>query len=165
MPARTLIELLHGKGAHVGPLECVKDLTAESASRRPAGFEHSIWAQIFHMNYWMDYEIRRIHGRRPRYPEHAAESWPSAPADDAEWKRAVDRLRDLLSQFARLAEADPATLQREVEPADSSEKERSSSVHAVLWQMVAHNSYHTGQIVQLRRALGLWPPGSGGDTW
>lgn len=165
MPDRTLVELLHGKGAHVGPLEGVEDLTAESAAGQHPGFEHSIWQQVFHMNYWMDYEIQRIRGQRPRYPDHAAESWPSARADDAEWRPAVDRLRDLIGQFAQLAEADPATLQREVEPAEPSEKERSSSVHAVLWQMVAHNSYHAGQIVQLRRALGLWPPRGGGDTW
>jgi uncharacterized damage-inducible protein DinB len=162
---RTLIELLHGTGAHVGPIECVEDLTAESAARLHPGFDHSIWQQVFHMNYWMDYEIQRIRGQRPSYPDHAVESWPSAPADEAKWKQAVDRLRDLIGQFARLAEADLATLQREVEPAEPSEKERSSSVHAVLWQMVAHNSYHTGQIVQLRRALGLWPPRGGGDTW
>jgi len=165
MSDRTLIELLRGKGAHVGILECVEDLTAESAVRQHSGVAHSIWQLVFHMNYWMEYEIKRIRGQWPRYPEHAAESWPSIPADEEDWRQAVDRLRDFLREFTLLAEAEPATLQREVEPANASEKQQSSSVHAVLWQMVAHNSYHTGQIVQLRHALGLWPPRCGGDTW
>ena len=38
-------------------------------------------------------------------------------------------------------------------------------LEAVLWQTVAHNSYHTGQIAMLRRMLGAWPPQGGGDTW
>jgi hypothetical protein len=29
----------------------------------------------------------------------------------------------------------------------------------------AHNSYHLGQVVQLRQMLGAWPPASGGLTW
>ena len=28
-----------------------------------------------------------------------------------------------------------------------------------------HDSYHLGQIVQLREQLGSWPPPKGGDTW
>ena len=165
MPDCTLIELLHGKGAHVGPIECVEDLSAEAAARQHGGFEHSIWQQVFHMNYWMNYEIKRIQGQRLRYPQHAAESWPSNPVDEAEWEQAVDRLRDFVGQLTLLAEEEPVILQREVEPSHPSETQHSGSVHAVLWQMVAHNSYHIGQIVQLRRALGLWPPRSGGDTW
>src|SRR5271169_5808149 len=109
MSDRTLIELLHGKGAHVGPQECVEDLTPESAGQQHPGFEHSVWQQVWHMNYWMDYEIRRVRGQRPPYPEHAAESWPSVSVDEAKWKQAVDRLRDLIGQLVRLAEADPAT--------------------------------------------------------
>jgi hypothetical protein len=31
--------------------------------------------------------------------------------------------------------------------------------------MVAHNSYHAGQIATIRRALNAWPPKAGGDTW
>ena len=39
------------------------------------------------------------------------------------------------------------------------------TLEAVLWQMVAHNSYHVGQIAMLRRTLGAWPPRKGGDRW
>jgi uncharacterized damage-inducible protein DinB len=42
---------------------------------------------------------------------------------------------------------------------------KTETVLDVLWQMVAHNSYHIGQVAMLRRAFGAWPPASGGDTW
>ena len=39
------------------------------------------------------------------------------------------------------------------------------TLEAVLWQMVAHTSYHVGQIAMVRRVLGVWPPRGGGDSW
>jgi hypothetical protein len=35
----------------------------------------------------------------------------------------------------------------------------------VLWQTLVHNSYHLGQVVQVRQALQAWPPKTGSDTW
>src|ERR1017187_7550891 len=91
MSSRALTELLHGKGAHADPLACVEDLSAELAARKVEGFPPSIGQLVFHMNYWMDYELRRIRRQKPAYPEHASESFPPAPspADAQEW----DRLR------------------------------------------------------------------------
>jgi len=42
---------------------------------------------------------------------------------------------------------------------------RSSSVAAVLWQTLVHNSYHIGQVAMLRRSLNASPPNGGGDCW
>ncbi|MFZ0947828.1 MAG: hypothetical protein WAN19_06795, partial [Candidatus Sulfotelmatobacter sp.] len=63
-----LTELLRGKGAHADPLACVEDLSVELGARQITGFPHSIGQLVFHMNYWMDYELRRIRGQRPAYP-------------------------------------------------------------------------------------------------
>jgi len=75
MSSRALTELLHGQGAHADPVACIDDLPAELAAQRAEGFPHSIGQLVFHMNYWMDYELRRIRGKRPAYPEHSAESF------------------------------------------------------------------------------------------
>ena len=87
MSSRALIELLRGKGAHADPVACVEDISAELAGRKVAGFPHSIAQLLFHMNYWMDYDLRRARGEKPPYPEHNSESFPAtaAPASDAEW--------------------------------------------------------------------------------
>lgn len=74
MPERALIELLYGKGAHANSIECVESLTAELASRQIAGFTHSIWHLVFHLNYWIDYDLRRIRGEHPPYPASARSS-------------------------------------------------------------------------------------------
>lgn len=167
MSQRALTELLRGKGAHVDPIACVEDISAEVAARQVAGFPHSIGQLVFHMNYWMDYELRRIRGERPAYPEHNSESFPAvSPAlDGHEWERLRDRLNDLLGEFASLAKSSAPELQREIESVHEGDRTVAGTLQAVLWQMVAHNSYHLGQIAIIRRALGAWPPRGGGDSW
>ncbi len=162
-----LIELLRGKGAHTDPIACVADVTAESAGRVLAQFPHSIWQLLWHLNFWMDYDLRRIRGEAPPYPAHNDESFPRAPApkDADEWQEAVARFQELLAESAALAASEPDALEREVPPTHPSHAQRASTVLAMVWQIVAHNSYHTGQIALLRRAMGIWPPPGGGDTW
>ena len=167
----TLRELIYGKGAHVDPVACVEDISAEVAARTVAGYPHSIWQIVEHMNYWMDYELANIAGENPHYPDKAIESWPTRP-DPAEnsavaqqWLATTSRFADCLSRLAGLAESDSATLERKIQNAGSPQAPRESTVHAMLWQITAHNSYHAGQIALLRRQSGAWPPERGGDTW
>jgi uncharacterized damage-inducible protein DinB len=167
MSQRELTELLRGKGAHADPVACVEDLSAELAARHIDGFPHSVGQLIFHMNYWMEYELRRIRGERPVYPEHSSESFPiePSPVDAGEWDQLRTRMANLLAAFAELAKSSPQELQREIESAYDGDKKVAGTLEAVLWQMVAHNSYHVGQIAMVRRALGAWPPRGGGDSW
>jgi uncharacterized damage-inducible protein DinB len=167
MSPRALTELLRGNGAHADPVACVEDLSAELAARQIAGFPHSIAQLVFHMNYWMDYDLRRIRGERPPYPAHNSESFPAmaGPQDSNEWKLWRERFGILINEAAALANSDRAELDRQVEATHPSHQQRASTLEGVLWQLVAHNSYHIGQIAVIRQALGAWPPRSGGDTW
>jgi uncharacterized damage-inducible protein DinB len=167
MSERALTELLHGKGSHADPIACVEDISAELAARQVAGFPHSIGQLVFHMTYWMDYELRRIRGERPKYPEHNSESFPPAPSpiDALDWNRQRMRFAGLLANFAALAKSSAQQLSRQIETVHESHEKLAGSLEAVLWQMVAHNSYHVGQIAMIRRTLGAWPPRGGGDTW
>jgi uncharacterized damage-inducible protein DinB len=170
----TLRELVYGKGAHVDPVACVEDISAELAKRTVAGYPHSIWQIVEHMNYWMDYDLGKIAGEVRPYPEKAIESWPTHPnpgakgraGDDAEaWQVTTRRFVDLLARLALLAESDAAALERKIQNVGSPKSPRESTVHAMLWQIAMHNSYHAGQIALLRRQSGAWPPERGGDTW
>jgi uncharacterized damage-inducible protein DinB len=167
MLQRALAELLRGKGAHADPIACVEDLSAALAARRAAGFPHSVGQLVSHMNYWMEYELRRIRGKRPVYPEHNSETFPSepSPVDGPEWDELRTRMANLLAAFAELAKSSPQEMQREIETLYDGDKKVAGTLEAVLWQMVAHNSYHVGQIAMVRRALGAWPPRGGGDSW
>jgi hypothetical protein len=167
----TLRELVYGKGAHVDPVACVEDISAELAARTVAGYPHSIWQVVEHVNYWMDYDLGKIAGENRPYPDKAIGSWPVCPSPaaggsaDQQWKATTRRFADLLARLAKLAESDSATLERKVQNVGSPQSPRESTVHAMLLQVAAHNSYHAGQIALLRRQFGAWPPERGGDTW
>jgi uncharacterized damage-inducible protein DinB len=166
MSQRTLIELLHGEGVHASPIASVQGIPTKLACRRLEGYPHSIFQILSHMNYWMDYEVRRISGESPTYPAHATESWltHSSPANETEWKQTVARFVALIGDLSKLAQSDSELLNREVNATHAVHSQLSSSVCAVLWQIAMHNSYHIGQIVLLRRLLNCWPA-QAGDTW
>jgi uncharacterized damage-inducible protein DinB len=172
MGKTTLSELVYGTGAHVDPVACVEDIPAELAARTVAGYPHSIWQIVEHMNYWMEYDFGKVAGENRPYPDKAIESWPVHPnpaadgrAADVAWQATTRRFTDLLARLSRLAECDAAELGRKVQNVGSPQSPRESTAQAMLWQIAVHNSYHAGQIALLRRQFGAWPPERGGDTW
>ena len=167
MSPHALSELLRGKGAHADPVASVEDLSADLAARQVVGFPHSVGQLVSHMNYWMDYELRRIRGERPAFPEHSSESFPpsATPSGPREWDHLRKRFADLLMDFDMLANSSPQEMQRQIESVHEGDTKLAGTLEAVLWQMVAHNSYHTGQIAMIRQILKAWPPRGGGDTW
>jgi len=167
MSEQALVELFRGRGAHVDPIACVEDISAEVAARQVSGFPHSIAELVFHMNYWMRYELQRIRGEKPNYPEHNAESFPggAAPADAEEWNRLRRDFAWFLVEFSKMAKSPQSELDRQLDTVHEGDKKVSGTLESVLWQMVVHNSYHVGQIAMMRRALGAWPPKAGGDSW
>src|SRR5258707_14132771 len=80
----TLRELVYGKGAHVDPVACVEDISAELAARTVAEYPHSIWQIVKHMNYGMEYDIGMIAGGIRPYPGKKIEGWPNHPSAAAE---------------------------------------------------------------------------------
>lgn len=163
----TLRELLRGKRAHADPIACVEDVPVALAGRTVDGYPHSIFQIISHLNYWMDYEIRRMTGQPAIYPEHALGSWLSsaAPKNEEQWQEAIARFGKLLGNLEELSDAGPEILNRQVRGNDPAQESESSTVQTVLWQTLVHNSYHIGQVALMRRFLGAWPPRRGGDTW
>lgn len=163
---RVAIELLEGRGAHADPLACVEDVGARLASRKPAGFTHSISELVSHLNYWMEYDLKRMRGIRESYPVRAAESWPkSSTIEEGPWQQSVERFRELLREFGSFCQLDEVSWLTPAPATHASHEKNASTVGAMIFQAIAHNSYHIGQIVDLRRALGAWPPAKGGDTW
>ncbi|HSF03605.1 MAG TPA: DinB family protein [Solirubrobacterales bacterium] len=165
MSESVLVELIRGRGAFTDALACVSGLDAAAAGQR-AGAPYSVHELVFHMNYWMDYELRRLAGQSPAYPEHAAEGWPSspAPASDAEWRAVATRFEALLERMIELARDDAPDRPVPI-TSRASHANQGGTLRDVLWQTLVHNAYHLGQVTSVRRMLGAWPPPGGGDTW
>jgi len=159
-------ELVRGKGAHADAIACVEGIPLEVAGTPVPGVPYTIYGLVWHAAYWMDYEKRRIEGESPAYPEHAEASWPESPApkDEAEWTRAVAWFKQGIADLLALASLPPEETAREIAKTHESVNQ-SDRVGDIAWQVMVHNSYHLGQVVLLRQALGAWPPPAGRDTW
>ena len=166
MEQKVMRELLRGKGAHADALACVEGVPLDVAGRRVPGAPQSIFGLVWHAAYWMDYELARIEGKAPPYPAHAEESWPAQPIprDDAEWGQTVARFRAGLVGLDALAALPAAGAERRV-ALTSQTTNQGDTVKEIVWQTLVHNSYHLGQVVLLRQALGAWPPPTGTDSW
>jgi len=150
-----LFELLGGKSAHLTFDDAIANLPPALRGKRVAGTPHSAWRLVEHLRI-AQWDILEF-SRNPRHqsPEFPAGYWPTgdAPPDDKAWDRSVAAVRaDLTAMqalvadpkmdlFARIPHGDGQTILRE----------------ALL--VADHNSYHLGQLVMLRRALGAWPDG------
>jgi len=148
-----LARLFRGKGAHEDSLKIVEGIDWQTAGKRPPGFRHSIYQLLFHLNFWMDVELKCIESTEKNHPDDWSASWPNPePKDDLAWRHEVALFRTSLDQLTTLADAKASTLAR------IAHKGSDGTVEAVLNALAIHNSYHLGQIVQLRQALGAWPP-------
>jgi len=159
-------ELVTGKGAHADAVRSVEGIPLELAGRLVPGFPQSIFGLVWHAAYWMEYEEKRIAGGAPPYPEHAEESWPPSPApkDEAEWAATVAWFRRGIEALQALADLPSSEGVRSVARTHGASNQ-ADTVADITWQTLVHNSYHIGQIVVLRQALGAWPPPTGRDTW
>ena len=166
MEQKVLRELLHGKGAHADALACVEGIPLEVAGRRVSGFPPSIFGLVWHAAYWMEYELARMEGTAPPYPEHADLSWPKdqAPRDAHEWEDTVRRFRAGIDALDALA-ALPEDQGRRNVALTSQTTNQGDTVLDIVGKTLVHNSYHLGQVVLLRQAFGAWPPPKGTDTW
>jgi hypothetical protein len=130
-------------------------LTAAQAAHVPAERFNSVWAVVNHVWFWQEAPLRMLRGEAFEPKDLGAEDWsgwPAAgdPADDAAWQAARQRCLDTNAALAAfVAELDAAGIEREVAPGWG-------KVHETIQATIAHNSYHTNEVISVRHMQGLW---------
>lgn len=153
---KSLTQALSGKDAHVEVLSAFEGLDWRLAGRRGEGEEHSVFQLLNHLSYWQDWVLRWLDGEDPGVPEHASGGWPGdeKPRSLEDWEQALEHFKKGVDELKSRSHVMDLLAVR----GDKSPLEMFTSI-------ALHNSYHIGQVVLLRRALGAWPPPSGGVTW
>lgn len=144
---------LHGENAHADPLEVFEGLQWETAGEKPENCLYSVWQLLNHMIFWQDYYLAFLKGRVPNHPENDKVSWPheTTPSTETEWSDAFLRFSEGLKEAENEAKKD---LMERKDPI--LERTRGD----ILATLMAHNSYHTGQVALIRQLIGAWPPPS-----
>ena len=147
-----LIRLLDWEEAHVGFDTAIDGIPADTRGARAPGFDHSPWQLIEHMRLAqddiLDFCVNGSYAHTLKWPD---DYWPGpAPSSDAAWNGSI-------SAFARSREG-LKTLARDVDDLTArvpTGDEKQTYLRAIL--LVAdHAAYHVGQLVAVRRALGIW---------
>lgn len=124
---------------HQGFVAATRGLTAAEAAWRPPDRAHTIWEQVNHVLYWKRHVLERLRGRRPR----SRQAWPAGG-------RTAIQLRQTLAECASLHRALRAAVRRLGPEARDGRRGGRSRVQLLLGSL-AHESYHIGQIMALRR--------------
>ena len=147
-----LVKLLMGGDAHADFAKVIADFPGELRGKTPKWAEHSAWELLEHIRIaqWDILEFSRNSAyKAPKWPD---EYWPSSegPPDPKAWDRSVNDFCEDLKAMCALVGDEKTDLFARIPHGDGQTILREALVVA------DHNSYHLGQIVLLRRLLGVW---------
>ncbi|HEY7095441.1 MAG TPA: DinB family protein [Terriglobales bacterium] len=150
-----LLELLNGGSAHTRFEDAVPDTPANVRGKKPAGLPHSPWMLLEHLRIaqWDILEFsRNAKYKSPPWPEGY---WPKseAPPSLKAWDESVEQFRRDLKAMEDLVNNPKTDLFTKIPWGDKQTILREALL------LADHNAYHVAQIVDARRALGVWPEG------
>jgi uncharacterized damage-inducible protein DinB len=124
----------------------IEGLTPDQAKWTDGSGNHSIGQLTVHLIFWNSQQLAKMKGEpRPKYSGNNDETFNSF--DAANWAAAVKQLDEVLT-----------SLEKTVEGFDEAQMNKWATNIA---HIAAHNAYHTGQIVYIRKLQGSWNPENG----
>ena len=149
-----VVELLQVGHAHMTLTQGLADLPAAMRGTKPPGQPFTPWRLLEHIriSQWDILEFsKRADHVSPKWPDAY---WPEsdAPPNARAWDASVTQILKDLEGMAQLV-ADPQT--------DLFQKIPHGTGQTILREALVladHNSYHLGQLVLVRRLLGIWKP-------
>ena len=148
-----LFQLLHAANAHVDVLSALKDFPPKLYGAKPQNAPHSAWELLEHMRITL-----RDLWEFSTNPEYVELEWPddywpvsAEPPSKEAWDSSVRALKEDLVAFGDLVKNPESNLYAQIPWG----KEDQNLLREVLLA-ADHTSYHTGELVFLRRMLGAW---------
>ena len=149
-----LARALDWEEAHVGLDKAVEGLPADRRGSQAAGFEHSPWQLLEHLRLaqkdLLDFCVNPKYVHTLKWPD---DYWPKnpAPPSAAAWNDSIADLKADREKLKQIAQDPDVDLSATVPTG----KGKQTYLRALLL-VVDHNAYHVGQLVAVRRALGVW---------
>jgi hypothetical protein len=147
-----LVDLLNKGNAHVPFDEALKNIPFDLLGEKPAGLPYSIWQITEHIRIaqWDIVEFsKNARHVSPKWPDAY---WPSSvkPASQKEWKNCLEEIKKDRYSFVEFIEKAGEDIYK---PFTHGNGQTLLSEALVL---ADHNSYHTAEIIILRRLLQDW---------
>ena len=151
---------LTGDSAAAPPHEILKGISDALAHREIGGSPRAIYAELWHITYWLEMTLDWVNGRETPYPENPTRtSFPAkADVESESWEKLCGRFFNGIEKAAAITR-DAAKMEAVVRcPSPAGAPVRVMTVREQLESLTAHDAYHFGRIVLMRQILGSWPP-------
>jgi hypothetical protein len=139
--------------AHSDFRTVVADFPSGLRGEVPPGFSHSAWELIVHLRVALWDIVEFTKDTRHKSPPWPGGYWPPSPVppQDEAWDQCVQSILDLIEEMRALV------LDRSRPLFDPLPRGQGQTLMREALLVADHNSYHLGQLVQLRKALKAWP--------
>jgi len=151
-----LLALLRGGQAHVAFDDAVRDFPVELRGVVPEKLSHSAWQVVEHLRIAqrdiLDFSAPPSGGYQPmHWPD---DYWPksSAPPGPRAWEQSITAIRKDREHFEALLLKQGVDLYKPFRWGEGQNLLREALLIA------DHNAYHLGELIALRRLLGIWNP-------
>ncbi len=150
-----LLALLRGGQAHASFEDAVKDFPAEHYATVPDGLPYSAWQLLEHLRMTqqdiLNFSAPPTGGYHPmKWPDHYWPQSPTPPTQEA-WQNSIVEIRADQKKFEALLQKPNVDLFKPFLWGDGQNLLREALLIA------DHNAYHLGELIVLRRLLGIWP--------
>jgi hypothetical protein len=146
-----LARVLDWEDAHVAFDKAVAGIPADKRGARPPGFEHSPWQLVEHMRLALDdildFCVNDTYVHSMKWPD---DYWPAQEPAAGAWDKSLAAYAASLEKMKTVARESDLTA---LVPTG---KGNQTYLRAVLL-LADHTAYHVGQLIAVRRALGIWP--------
>jgi len=148
-----LASYLDWHDAHAGFDAAVEGVPADKRGVTPAGLPHSLWQLLEHLRIAQDDILDFCVNANYQEMKWPDDYWPKSPAPPtpAAWDESIAAYRRDREALQTLARNPAIDLFAKI-PHGSGQ----TSLREILL-VVDHASYHIGQMVLVRRLLGIWP--------
>ena len=135
----------------------LEGVTANEALWKPERSDNSIWETVSHLNYYNFAYVERFKGIDYQYPADDNDATFSAGEAMGEaWNAEIARLDAIMTEFRDLINnADDSKFDEAVSQTNK------ASWATLISNINAHNAYHAGQILLLRKLQGSWDRSKG----
>ena len=146
-----LVNSLSGRGAHMSFDQAVKGFSQEQVGRRVSGLAHTAWQLVYHLWIAQSDILQFILDPAYKSPKWPDGYWPAedAPRSKGQWEEIPAKFRLDLTAMAELVRDPKSDLLAPFPHGQGQTLLREALL------VIDHNSYHLGQLVDMRRLLGI----------
>ena len=148
---KELLNLLYGRNAHATFEKAVTNFPMEYINSKVEGIDHSPWQLIEHMRLGQWDILDFI--RNPNYKEVEFPSGYWSKEENATpemWNNTIQKFKNDLEEFVKIIN-DPDTDFFSPIP-----HAKDYTIYREILLLSNHNSYHTGQLILMRKVLRIW---------